>query len=186
MSWTVTRQHQWPDGDFVVEVSAGGLDYTNPGALCAKYEGEFQTFASNVAAVTAAIGIAKAWQRDSPDKEIQIAAGSTGGMTMPFSGEPLDDSVFDALLKEAAEADEALPKCGRCGEILGRETYFNEDSEWSGEKFCSENCAEQAQVYDKCRKCTGLNEDGEGEDGLCGNCADERDNEREAMNNASP
>ena len=35
--FTVTRQRQFPDGENVVEVSAGGLDYTNPDALGAKY-----------------------------------------------------------------------------------------------------------------------------------------------------
>ncbi len=31
--YTVTRQCQFPDGDYVVEISAGGIDFTNPGEL---------------------------------------------------------------------------------------------------------------------------------------------------------
>jgi len=42
--WTVTRQRQWPDGVDIVEVSAGGIDYTNPDALCAKYDGSSGSF----------------------------------------------------------------------------------------------------------------------------------------------
>lgn len=30
--YTVTRQHQWPDGGHLVAISAGGFDYTNPDA----------------------------------------------------------------------------------------------------------------------------------------------------------
>ena len=44
--YTVTRQHQWPDGANLVEISSGRLDYTNPDALCAKYAGEFEEYAA--------------------------------------------------------------------------------------------------------------------------------------------
>ena len=36
MPYTITRQRQFPEGTPVVEVSSGGLDYTNPDALVAK------------------------------------------------------------------------------------------------------------------------------------------------------
>jgi len=147
--WTVTRQCQWPDGDLVVEVSEGGLDYTNPGALCARYEGEFETFDSKVEAVTTAIKIAKAWQIDSPDEEIEIATGGTMGFTMPFPGEPLNDEIFAGMLQEAQEVDDALPKCDHCATILGRDKWKNENSSWSGCVFCSENCANVAQEFDE-------------------------------------
>jgi hypothetical protein len=147
--WTVTRQHQWPDGNFVVEVSAGGIDYCNPDALGKKYPGEFEEFVSKVAAVEAAITIAKAWQKDNPpcpeladpDKRIQIATGGTGGMTMPFSGEELTEETFAALRKEAAESDEKLPKCGHCGEILSEKWHNDFDGDFV---YCSENCASLA------------------------------------------
>ena len=42
--YTVTRQCQWPDGDNVVEVSVGGIDYCNPDALSPKYAGEFEEY----------------------------------------------------------------------------------------------------------------------------------------------
>lgn len=174
MSWTVTRQSQWPDGTLIVEISAGGLDYTNPGALSAKYPGEFQTFNSKVEAIKTGIEIALAWQKDHPEKTIYIGTGGTGGMTMPFDALPLKDEAFKDLLEEAAEHDEDLPKCGRCGEIID-DIWRNENSSWSGDKFCSENCANLAQEDDddsKCRECHGDNTDGEGYDGMCGNCAD--------------
>jgi hypothetical protein len=139
--WTVTRQHQWPDGNFVVEVSAGGIDYCNPDALGKKYPGEFEEYVSKVAAVEAAITIAKAWRRDCPKREIEIATGGTGGMTMPFSGEELSEEVFAALRKKAAEADEKLPKCDHCGEILSEKWHNNFDGDFV---YCSENCASVA------------------------------------------
>ena len=43
-TYVVTRQIQWPEGKHVVEISAGGFDYTNPDALVAKYPGEFGEF----------------------------------------------------------------------------------------------------------------------------------------------
>lgn len=48
MVWTVTRQRQWPDGNEVVEISLGGIDYCNPDALAAQYPGEFQQYADPV------------------------------------------------------------------------------------------------------------------------------------------
>src|SRR5438046_8051608 len=82
--FTVTRQRQWPDGDNVVEVSHGGLDYCNPDALGAKYAGEFEEFADPRQAVETAIEIVRAWRKDSKER-IAIGVGSTNGMTLPFS-----------------------------------------------------------------------------------------------------
>lgn len=144
--FTVTRQCRWQDGKSIVEVSQGGLDFTNPDALCKKYPGEFDTFSGKVAAVEAAIAIAKRWKADQPNEEICIATGCTHGMTMAFDEQPISDEVFAALLEDAKQFDEELPKCERCGEILSGQTYGNEftimmDNEYP---FCSENCANVA------------------------------------------
>lgn len=83
MTWTVTRQLQWPEGTPVVEVSAGGIDYVNPDALSPRYPGEFQTYDDPVEAVEAAIAICRSWRRDG-QKNARVGRGATGGMTMPF------------------------------------------------------------------------------------------------------
>jgi hypothetical protein len=36
----VSRQRNWPDGDCLVEIAAGGRDYANPGMLAPKFPGE--------------------------------------------------------------------------------------------------------------------------------------------------
>lgn len=83
MPFTVTRQLQWPTGDAVVEISSGGLDYTNPDALVQEYAGEFETYDDPQEAVEVAIAICRAWRKDKrPDAKVGI--GATGGMTMPF------------------------------------------------------------------------------------------------------
>ena len=73
--WTVTRQRQWPDGANLVEISAGGLDYTNPDALSARYPGEFSTFDDPREAVEVALDIVRAWRRDSPGYGLKSAMG---------------------------------------------------------------------------------------------------------------
>lgn len=140
MTHVVTRQRQWPEGNLVVEISAGDINYTNPGALTAKYDGEFEEFAEMTEAVEAGIRIAQQWQADEPDVEILIATGGTGGMTMPFPGEPLNDETFEGLRKEAAEHDAELDRCAECGAILGKERYGDGYGEYD---CCSEYCAEK-------------------------------------------
>ena len=61
---TVTRQVNTFEGTKVVEISQGGIDYCNPGALSKRYPGEFEEFANPVEAVEAAILIAQQWQKD--------------------------------------------------------------------------------------------------------------------------
>jgi hypothetical protein len=160
--WTVTRQRQWPDGDLVVEISAGSGDYTNPGALVERYNGEFEEFADPREAVSTAIAIAQAWQKDQPDEEIGIAHGATGGYTMPFSGEPLTEEVFADLRAWAEKQYEKLPKCDQCGEVMGKERYRVFD--YDDFEFCREYCAEKfAEANDdsgcwcgeNCNRCPG-------------------------------
>jgi hypothetical protein len=116
--YTVTRQSQWSNnGEYVVEISAGGIDYTNPDALAERYPGEFETFVGLTPAVEAAIEIAEAWKKDTTRK-IFIGIGSTGGYTMPFDGLSACKTNYKKLLREARKHDETLPKCARCSEIL--------------------------------------------------------------------
>lgn len=150
--FTVTRQLQYPDGDFVVEISQGEFDYCNPGKLGCMFRklGEDETFAGMTPAVEAGIAIAKAWQEHEPDLVILIAVGNTGGNTMPFDGEEFTEEVLSALREKAKAFDEKLPKCSHCGEILPakKDRYRNGNSDWSGDEFCSMHCAEEAQRFD--------------------------------------
>lgn len=144
---TVTRQHQWPDGNFVVEISGGGIDYCNPDALCRKYPGEFEQFADPRDAVEAAIAIATAWKRDCPSRDISIGMGSTGGWTMPFDGEPLTERTFASLRDHAQSLYDELDKCDQCGDLLGKDRYGSHDH---GEyNCCSEYCAEKYYEQDE-------------------------------------
>jgi hypothetical protein len=55
--YTVSRQCQWPDGNNIVEVSVGGIDYTNPDAYSPVYSGELEEFGLAVEAVKVALEI---------------------------------------------------------------------------------------------------------------------------------
>lgn len=137
MSYTVTRQQQWPDAAYVVEISYGTYEDTNPGCFCPVYPKEGETFLSAVEAVEAAIAIQEAWQANRPDEEIEIAMGNTLGSTCN-----LEADEKEALLERAKKLDEEAKKCDCCGGILGDKTWKLSD-DWSGEIFCSEYCAEK-------------------------------------------
>lgn len=141
--YTVTRQRQWPDGTEIVEVSSGGLDYSNPDALSAKYAGEFSEFADPREAVETAIGIAREWRKDS-GKRIPVGVGSTWGMTMPF-----DSGTFADARKWAAEVWAKLEKCAGCGEPMpdSKRGYWHAN-DWDGLEYCSEHCATRAMEFD--------------------------------------
>lgn len=139
--YTVTRQHQWPDGDYVVEISQGGIDYANPDALTPVYAEEMTEYESADEAAENAIHIAQAWQADAPDKTILIAHGATGGNTMPFDGEPLTEETFAAMRQWAKEQDAQLPKCAKCGEPIRGNPYRLHD--FPDERFDREYCAEK-------------------------------------------
>ena len=134
MPFTVTRQRQWPQGTPVVEISAGGIDYTNPDALVQRYAGEFETFDDPREAVAVAIAICKVWRKDG-ERRARIGVGATGGMTMSF-----DSCTFPQARAWADGRYAELRKCDACGELLGETTYRNLDSD---SKFCSEYCAER-------------------------------------------
>jgi len=161
MVWTITRQIQWPEGDPVVEVSEGGIDYTNPDALVAKYPGEFDEFKDPQEAVDTAIEICRAWVKDG-EKKAKIGVGATGGMTMPFNG-----GTFQEARKWAKETWEKLEKCPTCEEVVEDVQEWWQAGEWIGnefypfdhldEKYCSEYCAEKASIFSvECSICNEL------------------------------
>ena len=132
--YTVTRQLQWPEETPVVEISSGGIDFTNPDALAGKYPGEFEEFTDPVEAVETAIEICKAWRKDgTPNARIGI--GCTSGMTIPF-----DSCTFEQAGEWAKQELAGLEKCDHCGGLLPSE-YF---ADFFGEgKYCCEFCAER-------------------------------------------
>ena len=165
VTWTVTRQSQWiNNGLLIVEVSADGIDYCNPDALCKKYPGEFEEFQGLVPAMEAAIEIAEKWKADDllyanlkgtkPNK-IHIGWGATGGATMPFDALTACKTNYKILRREAKKHDAKLERCEMCGEILPEEDsrnprYGSERTIMDGEyPFCSKYCAEKAQRSDE-------------------------------------
>jgi len=136
--YTVTRQHQWPDGGRLVEISAGGFDYTNPDALVATFAnlGEGETFISPVKAVEAAIAVCEAWRADGCP-EAQISHGATGGMTMPF-----DPCTYEEARAWAEKREALMTRCDHCGELLGRDRYIAMGLD--DFVFCGESCAQCA------------------------------------------
>jgi len=144
--WCVTRQKRWDDGKNIVEINYGGIDYANPDAYSARYQGEFEEFTNPIEATETAIKIAQQWQKDNPNKEIFIASGFTMGMTMNFEEMTLNEETFQSLREEAQEEYNSLPKCNRCGDILPEKTYTLPDYDFD-EEFCSENCANMAYDY---------------------------------------
>lgn len=137
MPYTVTRQRQWPEGTPVVEISAGGLDYTNPDALATKYPGEFQAFDDPREAVEVTIAICRAWRRDE-ERRAKVAYGATGGMTMPFS-----PCTYEEARQWAKKRYEALPKCDRCGGLLPERPYRLYEPGFEDARYCREYCAEE-------------------------------------------
>lgn len=158
--YTVTRQRQFPDGDNVVEISEGGIDYTNPDALGAKYKGEFQEFEDPREAVSIAIEICRQWRQDSEPKA-KLGIGATGGYTMPF-----DSTTFKDARNWADEIWEKLEKCPACGIVMEDAKEWWNAGEWIGDeflpnedfgKYCSEYCAEKHSTFlVECLECREL------------------------------
>ena len=165
--YTVTRQMQWLEGDPVVEVSEGGIDYTNPDALAAHYPGEFEEFQNPIEAVNTAIEICRAWRRDGKNDRdegqfARVGIGATGGYTMPFEG-----CSFTEAKQWAKETWEKLEKCPTCGEVVEDLQEWWQAGEYIGndfipfdhldEKYCSEYCAEKASIFTgECLECNEL------------------------------
>jgi len=141
-TFTVTRQHRWPDGEKIVEITQGGIDYSGSDALCKRYAGEMEEYQGLTPATEAAIAIAKAWQADAPNDDIQIAVGNTHGMGLHLSEEPATEEVFARMLAEAKQFDETLPRCVQCGDLLGKEKWHPLDMDADDYPCCSEHCAD--------------------------------------------
>lgn len=138
MSYYVSRQCQWPDGLLIVEVAAGGIDNSGPGAFESNYEGEGQEYNSPVEAVEAAINICRAWRKDKPETRPSVGVGCTlGGM---FGIEPC---TFGKAREWAIKGLEKLPKCDGCGEVLSKKERYQHEFNDSDVSFCSEYCCEQ-------------------------------------------
>lgn len=142
--WAVTRQHYWgSDNPYAVEIAGGGMDYTNPDALAAKYDDEFTEHTDPREAVKAALAIAAAWRKDEPDKHIYIAVGHTGGFTMPF-----EEGTDEAAKHWGEETYKELPKCPCCGKLMGDDRWGPADFTVPEEdKVCSERCFEKHFAY---------------------------------------
>jgi len=100
MKYVITRQLQWPTGELVVEVSTGGMDYTNPDALAPMYPNEMVELTFKEVEQSA-INIVEKWQTDINSgktrfngKTVKLGFGSTLGFTMPFQGEEFDKEIL--------------------------------------------------------------------------------------------
>lgn len=131
--YCVSKQIQWPDGTLMIEVSAGGIDYVNPGLV-----GNIHEFLDPREAVEKAIELRAEWQAQSKDEPVSIGYGATGGFTMPFS----ECDEQDARRWSEKKYDSLL-KCDWCGEILGQKTFTDEYDDY---KFCSESCWEKNHI----------------------------------------
>jgi hypothetical protein len=159
----ISRQRNWPDGDCLVEIAAGGRDYANPGMLAPRFPGEGEQYVDPLEAAKAALQIAEAWRRDMKRmirdrwprrahfqvrqmirdrikdlRSLGVGYGATGGFTMPFSA-----SDREELMAWATRRHEKLIRCDRCGDVIegsGFRPFSMPDH-----CFCTEHCAE---VYD--------------------------------------
>ena len=122
MPYYVSRQCYWPDGDLVVEIAGGGLDYANADMLTTLWpaSGEGQEYDDPRAALQAAIQVRHLWQMVEPDETVRIEVGFTGGYTMPFCEYPNDEY----LVEWAKQEYDSLPKCDRCGDLLDGDNYY--------------------------------------------------------------
>ena len=142
--WFVSRQLYWPDGDTVVEIAKGGLDYANADMLSDENNriygklGCDQEYKDPREALEAAIKIRDEWLVQSPRSDIRIEHGFTGGNTMPFTSYPTDEE-----LKEWAEKEwQSLEKCAYCGKVLP-DMYYHLLYDDPDIKYCSEYCADE-------------------------------------------
>ncbi len=138
MKFYLSRQNYWPDGDLVVEIAKGGLDYANADMLSdqgtpyAKM-GCGQEYADPREALKAAIAIRDEWLVLSSRSDIRVETGYTGGYTMPFQAFPDDED----LAMWAQREWDAIEKCARCGEPIVEAWHHHFDPETL---YCSDNC----------------------------------------------
>jgi len=123
------------DYDYHVEV-AHDFEATSPDALGVKYKelGEGEGYEDPREAATAAIKVAARWAQDESER-IGLAWQTRAG---GYFGVVADEADEEELKSLAEKEYESIPKCARCGDILGKtwyHDYFGED------KYCSEFCA---------------------------------------------
>ena len=143
MKYFLSRQRYWMAGERVVEIAAGGLDYSGPDML-SDPDGIYGPLGDMLEtndpreALGAAILIRDEWNRHlESGHQCHIEAGYNLDMIMPTE-EPTDEQLW-----EWAQAEwEAAPKCHWCGEAADELPYhipeFGDDV-----RFCSEQCADR-------------------------------------------
>jgi hypothetical protein len=160
VTYYVSRQCYYYAQRNVVEVAVGGLDYAGSDMLSLRYKhlGEGKEYTDPIEAVEAAITICRAWRKDFQQhrKEVatKAATGAPTNTTANFVSWPaitlghtmgmgieLESHSFANARAWAEHRAKTLPRCARCGEILGKTTYqvFTGDPD---AEYCSENCAE--------------------------------------------
>jgi hypothetical protein len=154
MTQTITRQCQWPEGNNVVEVNCGGIDYANADALCAKYPGEFQEFKDPIECIETAITIARQWQLDNPEELIEIATGNTHGFTIPFEGEAvrLTPELLEEKIVEYINHAPWKPTDGRSRHWAKRKVAKDYPDGWNEPLFAALRADAKAK-YDALPKC---------------------------------
>lgn len=144
MSYFVSRQISYPDGEPYVEIETCGLDYASPGMLTSRYPGESKEYEDPEEAAEAAIAIRTLWQGDEKEA-INISIGTTGGGLAVHCPEEMAD---DEVRRWAETESKSIERCDRCGDPLPKKFYRRPD-DWTGEKFCSEYCVERAVEFDR-------------------------------------
>jgi hypothetical protein len=151
MSYFVSRQHYWPNGERGVEI-VRDLDDASPDMLVAKFDGEGREYDDPSDAVEAAIKIRDAWQAeldatpdpdDDPDMDSSVAIY---GFTTFHGQVPTGEVGSDTFLRGWADKERAsLTRCDQCGAIITKKnrTILWGDDSW---QFCSDTCAEE---YDR-------------------------------------
>lgn len=153
--YNVNRIHSWPDGEFYVEVVAG-IDSGSPDRLGIRYQdlGEGMNYDDPKCAAIAAVHIQRAWFKDQGrlvetstsigQNEIHPIGLVHNGKFAGEMGVPGQECSARELFMWARKEYLGLPKCDRCGEILGSTIYHNAYDDWTEERFCSEYCVEEA------------------------------------------
>ena len=149
--YNVNRILDYYTSEFSVEVVCG-IDSGNPGRLGIRFrdEGEGENYTDPRCAAIAAVRIQRAWFK-SQGKVVETRGALTQGPVHPiglvhngrFAGEmgvPGEECSVRELFMWARKEWLGLPKCARCGELVGRDEFRVID--WD-EIFCSEYCAEE-------------------------------------------
>ena len=131
----VTRQIFFPDGAHGIEITQG-IDSASPDALAAKYDEERGGYQSPIDAASAAIELRKKWAQDC-QKRVRIYIAGYAPQLGIYGDNPVTPRECIAWGKAKYQN---MPKCDKCGEILGGDTY--RAMELDDSVFCSQYCAE--------------------------------------------